>query len=235
MFDSSTEDHLSGQLLQIARDPELRQLVYARLGEYSHQCRNRLNSLKLCLFLAIRQSTADRSELWDEIDRSYLNLERRVERIQLLCRPLTLTHLPIALDLLIEDRRSTWTRTMAEAGCELAFVAPKDRAVVSYDVPSMGVALDALVAWRAGHSYRGRSARVRWSAENGRAQIYWEEFGEAQGRKGEPDVEGATWSLPLVARIVTAHGGDYRLESTPNWQITLTWPAHPPEDGAAMD
>ena len=41
------DDALGGQLLRIARDPDLRQRVYEHLREYCHQCRNRLNSLKL--------------------------------------------------------------------------------------------------------------------------------------------------------------------------------------------
>ena len=50
------ETRLSRQLMEFARDTTLRQEVYKRLGEYCHQCRNRLNSLKLSLYLVKRQS-----------------------------------------------------------------------------------------------------------------------------------------------------------------------------------
>src|SRR5258707_9571590 len=109
MPDRLAEGSLADQLLEVARDPTLRQSVYLRLGEYCHQCRNRLNSLKLSLFLAMKQSDQGLRHEWGLIERDYLELERIVDRVQMICRPMTLSRVSLALDLLFEDRREEWT------------------------------------------------------------------------------------------------------------------------------
>jgi hypothetical protein len=228
MRQGTTEDPLAEQLLRIARDPELRRTVYKWLGDYCHQCRNRLNSLKLGIYLAIKQSPSANSGRWTEIDRQYRELERRVDRLQTLCRPMSLSRVTLALDLLIEDRRESWTRSMSSNDRSLEFVPPAERAIASFDVERMGQALDSLVAWRAGDGSSSRSAKVRWWVEAGHAHLVWEEDGDPSPGVGQlPPDDGPTWCLPLFARIALAHDGDYRVLDDRGWRLELTWPSGP--------
>jgi hypothetical protein len=222
MPDRLAEGSLAEQLLEVARDPKLRQSVYLKLGEYCHQCRNRLNSLKLSLFLAMKQSNDCRRRDWALIEDRYLELERIVDRVQMICRPMTLSRVTIALDLLFEDRREEWTRLITAGGGELVWLRPRLRGSASFDVERMGHALDALVDWRAGDLVPDRVARLRWWVESATAHISWEESDSSPIR---PSGDGTTWTLPLIARVVAAHGGEFRLTEGKTWRLDLSWPA----------
>jgi hypothetical protein len=220
MLPGTTDEILGDQLLRIARDPDLRLKVYDQLREYCHQCRNRLNSLKLSIYLAMRQSPSPTADPWMEIERHYRELETRVEQIQLLCRPMALSRVTLGLDLLIEDRRAPWSGLMAEEDKALELIPPVARAVASFDVDRLGRVLDSVVAWRASDRSAARSARVRWWVEGGVAHIAWE---EATPARGEPP----SWTLPLLARVALAHGGDYRIETDRGWRLEVAWPSQP--------
>jgi hypothetical protein len=222
MLDRLASGSLAQQLLDVARDPMLRHSVYLRLGEYCHLCRNRLNSLKLSLFLAMKQSNDRGRRDWGLIELQYLELERIVDRVQTICRPMTLCRVTIALDLLFEDRREEWSRLIAAGGGELEWHRPRVRGLASFDVERMGQALDALVYWRAGDCLPDRVARLRWWVESGTAHISWEESDSSPIR---PSGDGPTWTLPLIARVLEAHGGDFRVTAAKTWRLDLTWPA----------
>jgi hypothetical protein len=228
MLQSTTDEVLGDQLLRIARDPDLRQRVYEHLREYCHQCRNRLNSLKLSIYLAMRQSPSPTVDPWLEIERYYRDLERRVEQVQFLCRPLVLSRVALGLELLIDDRRGTWAQLLATRGRALEVVPPTNRAVASFDVDSLGRALDSVVAWRASDRSDARSAKLRWWVEDGFAHLVWEEPATAlQPREVPPPEEPPTWTLPLLARVALAHGGDYRIDTERGWRLEVAWPTQP--------
>lgn len=225
MLPGMTDAPAGDFLLRIARDAELRQAVYDHLREYCHQCRNRLNSLKLSIYLAMKQSPRPSAENWSEIDRQYRELESRVDLIQFLCRPLVLTRVTLGIDLLVEDRQDAWSRSMAAEGRSLEVVPPAQRAVASFDVDGMGRALDALVAWRSADASASRSAELRWWVEGDRAHVTWDEPSPPTRRKVDrPSGSPPGWTLPLLARIILAHDGDYRLETDRGWRLDVTWP-----------
>ena len=229
MLQGSTDGDLAGQLLQIAREPILRGLVYERLGDYCHQCRNRLNSLKLMIYLMMKLTPAPTVGTWEEINRHYGDLERRVDQIQNLCRPMIVTRVTLELDLLIDDRREAWTRSMIANGRTLEFVAPAERALASFDVDRLGQALDAIVAWRAGDESAERPARLLWWVESGRVHLSWEEPASTRsGVQCRPMARGSIWALPLMARVADAHGGECRLRQDRGWQLDVSWPFRPP-------
>ena len=227
MLPGTTDQLLGEQLLRIARNPDLRQVIYERLREYCHQCRNRLNSLKLSLYLAMKQSPSPGPEPWLDVDRQYQDLERRVERVQALCRPLTLSRVTLGLDLLIDDRRETWTRIMSSKGRGLDFVPPAERAVASFDVERLVQVLDLLVAWRSAEPAAAGPAKLRWWVESGYAHIAWEEATSSPPTVGPQAEDGATWTLPLIARVALAHGGDLQVAADRGWRLEVSWPSQP--------
>lgn len=229
MLQATTDDVLGGQLLRIARDCELRQQVYEHLREYCHQCRNRLNSLKLSLYLAMKQSPSQPADYWVEIERCYRDLENRVEQVQYLCRPLVLSRVTLGLDLLMDDRRVEWARLMAEQGRALEFIPPSERAVASFDVDSLGRALDSVVAWRASDRSAGRLARLGWRVEDGFVHLSWDEPAMATLPEDDPEPghPPPPWILPVLARVALAHGGDYRIADEAGWCLEIAWPTSP--------
>jgi hypothetical protein len=225
MLHSLSDNLLTDQLFRLAREPDLRAEIYERLGEYCHQCRNRLNSLKLSLYLVMRQSPGSAEGRWAAIDRHYKALERRVDEIQTLCRPFALSKVTLGLDLLIEDRRKSWGDAMSRSGKTLEFNRPSERAVASFDVERLGKSLDDLVTWRAGDPEAGSSARVHWWQESGSIHFLWEESGMPSSlAKGSEPPDPATWTLPLLARVVLAHEGDIRVQNDGPYRVELSWP-----------
>jgi hypothetical protein len=226
MLPITTEELPGDPLLRVARDSDLRGMVYDHLRDYCHLCRNRLNSLKLSIYLAMRQANSEAADPWIEIENHYRDLEARVEQVQFLCRPMVLSRVRLGLELLIDDRRTVWTRMMAEQGRGLELVPPAERAVASFDVEALGRALDSVVAWRASNDSGGRSARVRWWVGGGLAHVSWEEPATPRRSKNLPPSEEApAWTLPVLARVAQAHGGDYRIESDRGWRLEVAWPS----------
>jgi hypothetical protein len=220
MLRGTMDDRLENLLLEVARDPELREEVYQHLRQYCHECRNHLNSLKLSLYLAIKRTASPTPPAWAEVERSYQNLETRIEQIHFLCRPIQLSRVTLALDLLMEDRRSFWVGRMADQGGGLVLEPPPVRAVASFDVDSLGRVFDSLVGWRATVGPGGRSAVLRWWIKDEVAHLEWDEP-DADPSPGE----SSAWTLPMLARIIVAHGGDCRVESERGWRLKVFWPA----------
>src|SRR6478735_1221713 len=101
----STEDDLptsgtdlSGRLLRIAADPERTEHLHRVLGWYCHESRNFLNSLKMSLYLARRMGDGPAAALWAEVEATYTELERFVDRLHQLCRPSPITPVRLPLD-----------------------------------------------------------------------------------------------------------------------------------------
>ena len=227
---AATSDPLADQLLRIAHDPDLRQAVYGRLGEYCHQCRNRLNSLKLSIYLAMKQAPASTLDFWEEINGHYQALESRVEQVQWLCRPISLSRVSLGLDLLIDDRRPAWASSMESKGRGLEVIPPADRAIANFDVEQLGRAIDAVVDWRAAEPGSNGPPELRYWVEAGVAHITWAEPGTpaSPGLGSCPhEHRASTWALPLVARVILAHGGDYRIETDRGWRLEISWPSQP--------
>jgi len=229
MPSDQTEDaRLADQLLAIARNPILRHSVYERLGEYCHQCRNRLNSLKLSLYLARRGAVEGYAGTWDALDGHYLELELLIERVQVICRPMVLSRITVGLDLLIEDRRQEWTSILAGRGGDLSFIAPTDRALASLDIDRMILGLDALARWRSVAVAPGTTTRIRWWVDAGWAHLAWEEDPpRARFTLGTDPSPDRTWTLSLLARVAAEHDGELRLNDRLGWRLELTWPSDP--------
>jgi hypothetical protein len=148
-----------------------------------------------------------------------------VDQIQSLCRPLTLSKVSLPLDLLINDRRPSWTRAMIRSGKTLEFLPPPVPTKASFDVERLGAGLDALVDWRAGEPEAGSVAKVRWWMEDRMVHLVWEESGVPSSvTQTAESSDRSTWALPLLVRVVLAHDGDFRIESNGGYRLELFWP-----------
>ncbi len=225
MVEGDLDAGLVAQMMEIARDPSLRAAVYDRIGEYFHQCRNRLNSLKLSLYLVKRQADGELSDAWSCLDRHYGELEQKVDTVQRLCRPMTLSRVRIGLELLIDDRRSAWTEVWTARHGTLRFVGPPGPVVARLDVDRLGHALDAFVAWRAEQGGEALDVTLRWWSESGDVRLSWE---ESPGAADPDPAEDSRWSLPWLIRVIAEHGGETEVRDGEGWRLALRWPASPP-------
>ena len=211
---------LADQFLEIARDPALRESVYGRLRDYCHQSRNHLNSFKLGIYLARRQSDDGLATPWESVERAYINLEERIERVQLICRPSVLSMMTLRIGLLMADRRASWAAILADGGCSLDCDPPEEDATARFDAERLGTALDAFAAWRAGFGPPGREIRLTWGVESGIAVVRWSE----RGTVGPSREDDPTLALPLLARVIADHGGELVEEGWGGYRLELRWP-----------
>jgi hypothetical protein len=221
-IDGIPDQQIASSLLRLAVDPTHRACLYDALGGFCHQSRNVLNSLKLSLYLAKRSATPDLCARWSELEPHYLELEQFIERLQFIIRPMELNCVCLPLSLLIEERTDKWSAEMGTHGRRLEFVPPVNSSNVKYDPSWLGHALDALVAWRA-EAKRGSSvAQLRWGVDHGASKLEWLEdsIGGADRRLDRPD----SLALPLVGRVVSAHGGTLSVDVRDGLQVCLRWP-----------
>ncbi len=226
----STE--LSEILTRVATSPGQTSYLQSILGGYCHQSRNALNCLKMSLYLARKASACDDQARWNDVDARYLRAERFVERLQALCRPLTLSLVKLPLNLLFDDRKSGWERSLSVFNRRLAIEPPAQPAVGAFDPIRLGEALDELVAWRARVGRAGSVLRARWQVEDGEFHVAWDEPAVECPRREKPPVDTPSAPLcgievlviPLLARIMTVHGGRLDVERSASWKLDLRWP-----------
>lgn len=224
---------VSSTLLEIARTGEVRSTLEERFSDYCHACSNRLNSLKLSLYLAQRQPAGRSDRLLQTANERYQLLEQQFELFRAVCRPFKLSPVQLDLALLIEDRRVEWTKILAESGVQLVFEPPGLPVEVRIDADRLGQALDEMVRWRASVCRPGVVVTLEWgwqidSAQARWAHLIWREFSVRSnaGRPAESHV-GSTWALPVLTRVLTEHGGSVSCHDQGGWQAELLWPTCP--------
>lgn len=224
MDDQPVRLSLNTSLMEIATDPHLRQKVEQVLGDFCHQGRNRLNSLKLSLYLAKRQASESVMPIWLALEQKYQDLEVQIDRVQTVCRPIGLSLVTIDLNLLFEDRLQRWSEILRDHGQTLEFCRAPAPNLARFDVNKLGMALDSLVNWRAEQADPGNTVTVRWWANQNEAQIIWTETSQTE----LPAVPEANllpaWSLPILSRVVAEHQGLLHLDEQNGWQLTIVWP-----------
>jgi hypothetical protein len=232
MAQCANVDGLASSLLAIVNDPARIGALYDVLREYCHQSRNFLNSLKLSLYLAKRSACPASVCAWDKLEQEYRDVEMFLERLQLICRPMPLTPMTSALCHVLEERRAAWTHWLSSRGRTLELVAPKAAVTGRFDPARLTQGLDALAAWRARGGEPGTTVRLEWRARGEEFVLNWDEPGGTiiepeAGIRHRPDC----LALPLMARIIAAHGGKLAIAYQHGLQVRLRWPR---EVGAAV-
>ncbi len=226
MLERRAADELTSSLFQVATDPVQIHSLHRVLGTFCHQGRNILNSMKLSLYLAQRDHPQSVPNFWGELEPGYRSVELFFDRLQTICRPMNLTPLKAPLALLIDDRRESWQAVMMEHRRSLVLVPPPETTVGEFDPVRLGEGLDAFVSWRAKSGCPDTEARLSWKTEEGHFWLEWieersdEVFASPIGGEGGP----AALSLPLLARVVSAHQGTIDLNVADGLQLQIRWP-----------
>lgn len=221
-------DHVD-VLLRLARGLELRDELGEAFGTYCHQFRNRLNSIKLAIYLAKRQATEGLEATWQELEQEYLAIEDQLDRVQMVSRDANLAPVAIDLNLLFEDRARRWTGTMRLSGIELDLSPPERTCPTRVDIARFAFGLDELVSWRATANTGPRVVRIEWGRNDDRTTVRWlEGLGESTSDAGEGADPGRTWALPILARLMADHRGTLSMSRGSNWELILEWPAESP-------
>ncbi len=223
-------DGLSNALLSIASDEDQIALLHHHLDRYCHRFRNRLNSMKLCLYLG--KKTAGESEtpqsVWRELEARYRVLESLVEQFQHFCRPFNVTPMELPMGSFLEELRRAWLHRLSEKEIDFELVPPH-HPVKSYLDPSrMAQGLDALACWRGSVIPPGSSILLSWWEEEGSVYLGWEEPEPNLSAQADPTEElQANIALPILARILNAHGGTLEVSSQECFELHLRWPSLP--------
>lgn len=221
-IDGLPEQSLTASLLRVACDPLQRARFYEALGGDCHQCRNTLNSLRLSLYLARRGPGSDGLAPWTELEANSQAIETFVERLQWLIKPIAPAFIKLPLSALIDEHRVAWSEALLARGRELIRAMPPKDAVVAFDPFHLGRALDAFVRWRAETGPAGKPARIGWGVDGNQTYLEWSEGKAAEDHPAWPGVE--TLALPLVARVIVAHGGSISVNASDGLCVGLRWP-----------
>ena len=224
-------DDLTGHFLAVAADGDRSRDLSQSLRVFFHDVRNSLNALKIGLYIA-RRGVAGRVATWDELDQSYRGLEQLIDRLQTICRPIELSPITGDIGPWLEESRPSWTSRLAAIGRRLDWSPPPAPAIGRFDPRRLIQALDALVAWRAGEGGSDEPARLAWSGDAERLHIEWSEDGPAPAEPLEGrDCRPITMALPLLAHVMTAHGGSLAVSRRGGLVVRLSWPTANVEAG----
>jgi len=220
-------DGLAGSLLQIVADPSRIGVLYGILGEYCHLFRNRLHSLRMSLYLAKGSVPASSEAVWHDLERRYDDVEQLLDQLQVICRPMRLNPIQCALGTFVEDRIPTWAAWLAARGRPLEINPPQSAAIGFFDPTKLTQGLDSLASWRSHDGAPGTLVRLGWWAESEQLCLSWDEPDERCEKFATEQLDTpVSLALPLVARVVSAHGGSLAVEHQHGLSIQLRWPCN---------
>lgn len=229
------EDELSSSILRLVDDPERVECLRKMLSSFNHQCRNSLNGIKMSLYLFKREAGGPMPKCWLELERTYQELERLFDRLQVIYRPLSLTLVRSPFGQLVSERRPSWASCFDARGRTFDIAPPGDDGPIDFDPMYLGLALDAFIAWRGDAGHANFETRLSWKIEDGSLEVTWTEAPSARvclaAESHRGGVNGSrplgqidSLALPLLARIVSAHRGLLETSSEPEFTMRLQFP-----------
>ena len=208
-------DELTGHFLQIATDRGKSGELARTLREFFHDASNRLNSLKIGLYIGRRDASPAQGAVWEELDQSYRGLEQLIDRLQTICRPLELTPVRGDLGEWLEDAQGVLVvaRRRAEGPPRVAAAAEPGRRLVRPEVVDPGPRRAGRLALGRGGTRRARglgSGRRRLALPPGMVRA------RTAGRRAAGSARGAIGLDDPSAPGADRHGAlglDGRLEA----------------------
>jgi hypothetical protein len=233
------QDRLSGSVSPVVTEPERNDCARQLLSGFSHRCRNQLNGIKMSLYLFRREARGKIPECWDEIERSYRQVESLFDNLQAIYRPTALTMVRCSLGQLMTDHEPILRSSLRSKGRALGLEPPEQESAGDFDPIQLGIGLDALAKWRAEAGESKSHTRIAWRTFDGFFEICWEEFPAEFGhgpsttaREGGADVDPRpcrrveSLAELLVSRIIAAHGGRLEKSCETSLRWILRWPLH---------
>ena len=217
---------VAGTLLRMIDDPGRLDGLQRQLDRYCHRLRNRLNSLKLSLYLA-RRLDQTAPVAWEDADSNYRRMEVLIEHLQAVVTPLRLAPIEVDLAAWLAEAIPCWRRLLEAGGLAMAAEGPDGPLPARFDTTRLSQAIDPLVEAWARPGAENSAIRLRWGADSEGCTL---EFA-AEGPVG-PRLAGALGAadglaLPRLARVLQAHGGRLELRDGREPSLRLRWPAEP--------
>ena len=232
MWDGVAVDPMTESFLALANDPRQTEQLYQSLRSFFHDARNRLGLIKSGLYLAQQAATADQLKLWDELDLHYQTVERFVERVQGLFQPASFEPYEGDLGAWLNERRLNWESWFGARDRRFSWCPPAQVARGWFDPTRLLQALDALMNWRAGVDGHDEAGRLAWSSDDTHLQLDWiETHAHPSGQVEARDARAISMALPLLAQVMSAHGGTLAVANTGGFAIGLRWPIRPDSTG----
>ncbi|MDG3006961.1 hypothetical protein [Paludisphaera mucosa] len=232
---------MSGSLLRFIDDGQLEPLRQALSG-FNHRCRNLLNSMKMSFYLTKRAATGPLPERWDELNRTYTEVERLFDLIQSIYRSMSLTFVRQPFRAIVDERARSWVAAFQRQGLTLTIEPPAGESTGEFDAMRLSSALDGFIAWRASRLSPGGGAVLSWWTTARHFEVEWREFAAAPLDASPPGPTSPhaalasttqSLSLPLLARVVSEHRGRLDWTPRPDAEARLRWPLSVAESAAA--
>ena len=233
--DDDADVGLSCSLLRIVQDERMLEQLRRELSSFSHRCRNLLSGMKMSLYLMRREAAGALPSWWEDIERNYRGIEQLLDELQSMYRPMPLTVVRAPFRSLVRDRESSWREWFTKVGATLEINPPVEESVGSLDPMCLRMGCDALVGWRAFTLRPGHVGRLSWHTADGWLHACWQEA-PAMARAPEKPLDSLAndrstqpagqWmlALPLLARVVKAHGGAVHWTRFPAFEVRFGWP-----------
>jgi hypothetical protein len=181
---------------------------------------------------------------WGEIETTYQRLEQLFEHLQAIYRPMAMTMVRSPLDELLEYHVPKWRAWFESRGLEVHLDPPSSPVVADLDPTQFGVGLDAMAVWRAQVGHPGVKAQIAWEVRDGWIEIRWSErlphngpnaFGNSEANwrsdEGASSRQSDLLALPLLARVVSGHGGRLDCDRRAGFDLRLRWPQFQTDNG----
>jgi hypothetical protein len=215
----------------VAADPGRTDELYVVLGEFCHGVRDRLNALKISLYVANQGLPPAFQHSWSEIHEQYLGVEHFVDQFQTVFRPMSLSLLNATLGRLIDENREEWDRLIQSRGANLFWSRPKTEPTGAFDPMRLTDALDRFVHWRAEQLQPGTMVYASWTTESDQYRFTWEERHTSASRPPATPSDAArqehrcaNMALPMLTRVMALHGGAVSIRSGDEYLLELRWP-----------
>jgi hypothetical protein len=227
----STQDcqGVARALMAVAADPNRTDELYEVLGEFCHGVRDRLNALKISLYVANQSLGPEFERSWQEIHDQYLVVEHFVDQFQTVFRPMSLNLMSVSLGRLIDENRDHWERLVHNKGANLFWSRPKADPEGRFDPMRLTDALERFVSGRTEEMLAGTMVHVSWTAEGDRFRFSWDEKTPAVSRTHASGLLADGYRLgnlvlPMLARVMALHGGVASIRSGDEFGMELRWP-----------
>jgi hypothetical protein len=213
-------------LMAMAADPSRTDELYSVLGEFCHGIRDRLNALKISLYVVNQSVGAERGQCWQDVHEQYLGVEHFVDQFQTVFRPMSLNLMNVSLGRLLDENRDAWEALVRSRGANLFWSRPKTDPVGTFDPMRLIDALERFVQCRAAELAPGTLVHVSWSSEDGQFRLTWDERkpAVALGQPPHEECRNGIMALPMLARVMALHGGTIAARSRDGCGIDLRWP-----------